>query len=294
MLPDRSKRYAGVDGEIARLVLSSPWQLALIGLLVLSLLTAIFPRKALIERLYQQQTMDELTLSYVQNMHRAYPANADAALLLARSQQHTMTLAELEGLLTRFVTEGEPRQRTEAQTLLFQAYQAKLETHPAPGEKTTLTKHMLEVLQAAKSLDFSPEQTRDFANEAFALNQPELGLYFFKKLHLDEPGRVLEKYAQLSLGQGQYVAASNYYFLALEKTTQLEEMRHLFLSGVQTLMAASLFKQAMQAAQQHLGDLKNDPQTLRYLSRAALAAGDTQLAASYARLLVFQPKGKAS
>jgi hypothetical protein len=53
-------------------------------------------------------------------------------------------------------------------------------------------------------------------------------------------------------------------------------------------MAASLFKQAMEEARLRLGDLADDPQTLRFLSRTAMAAGDPVAAADYARRLVFR------
>ena len=60
-----------------------------------------------------------------------------------------------------------------------------------------------------------------------------------------------------------------------------------YLSGT-AQMASSQFDQAMLAADQHIGDLEDDTETLRYLTRAALAAGDPAKAAYYARRLVFQ------
>jgi hypothetical protein len=44
----------------------------------------------------------------------------------------------------------------------------------------------------------------------------------------------------------------------------------------------------METAKLKLGDLANDQQTLRFLARTALAAGDPMAAAGYARKLVFQ------
>jgi hypothetical protein len=93
------------------------------------------------------------------------------------------------------------------------------------------------------------------------------------------------------LGEGQHAAAANYYFLALDSTTSTDESRRLFLSGIQALMAANLFEQAMNEAQQRIGALENDAPTLRFMSRAALAAGNSALAADYARKLVFRPRG---
>ena len=293
MLPDRSKRYAGVDGDIARLVLASPWQLALVALLVLALLTAIFPRKALIERLYAQKTLDELTLSYVQNLYRANPANADAALLLARSQHAMMTLADMERILWPLVPDGAPRQRIEARSLLFQAYQSSLEKNPNQAEKIRLNARLVELLQASRDEALPEELLHAFAAKSFELNLPRIGMDFYKQLRLGQPGKVFEKYGDIALGEGQYAAAANYYFLARENATSTDESRRLFLAGIQTLMAANFFDQAMAEARQRIGALADDAPTLRFLSRAALAAGDAPLAADYARRLVFRNQAKA-
>jgi hypothetical protein len=66
------------------------------------------------------------------------------------------------------------------------------------------------------------------------------------------------------------------------------DARRFFQTGVKTLMAASQYSQALEMAKLKLGDLSNDPQTLRFLSHTALAAGDPVAAAVYARKLVFQ------
>jgi len=65
----------------------------------------------------------------------------------------------------------------------------------------------------------------------------------------------------------------------------------LLREGVGALMQASLFPQAMQAADRELGNLADDPDTLRYLARTALAAGDPPRAVGYARRLVFREFG---
>ena len=54
-------------------------------------------------------------------------------------------------------------------------------------------------------------------------------------------------------------------------------------------MAASRFAWAMRVAERDIGDLADDPETLRYMARAALAAGEPVRAARYAQGLVFQP-----
>lgn len=96
-----------------------------------------------------------------------------------------------------------------------------------------------------------------------------------------------EEYAREWLGLGDYATAAHYFFVAREEATNTEDARRLFMTGMGAWMASSQFKQAMLAADQHIGDLDNDLQTLRYLTRVALAAGDPARAAYYARRLVF-------
>ena len=114
MLPDRSKRHAGVDGETPRLQLASNWQLMLVAVLMIGLLRVIFPQKALVEKLYDQERLDELTLSYIENLHRTEPSNVDLTILLGRVQRDTMDIDNLDHLLQPVIRAGNARQRDEA------------------------------------------------------------------------------------------------------------------------------------------------------------------------------------
>lgn len=288
MLPDRSKRYAGVDGQIARLELAANWQLLVVALLVVALLMAIFPRKTLIEQLYQQQALDDLTLSYVQNLYRTNPKNSDAALLLARTQQDVMDIPKLESLLVGLVASGDLRQRNEARAVLLKAYRNRLGKEIDNQEASHLTASLVGMLQAAKADQLPDSLARAFGDEAFMLNMPQLGVAYYGKLHIDQSASALEGFGDRALGNGQHAAAATYYFMAQEHAASIDESRRLFQSGIRALMAASLFTQAMDEARLRLGDLADDPPTLRFLSRTALAAGDPVAAADYARRLVFR------
>lgn len=288
MLPSRSKRYVGIDGEIVRLELAANWQLTLVALLVLGLLTAIFPRKALIEQLYQQETLDDLTLSYVQNLYRTNPNNSDAALLLARTQAASLGIRQLESLLMGLTKAGDLRQRYEARALLVQAYLRQLDQATDTDEVKRMQTRVTGMLQAAQHDAMPDHLTQRFGDLAFKLNLPDLGLIFYKKLALAQSAEGVERFADLLLAKGQHAAAAHYYFLARERSDSLDESRRLFQLGIRTLMAAGLYRQAMQAAQAKLGDLAQDRPSLRFLASTALAAGDPAAAAAYARRLVFQ------
>jgi hypothetical protein len=288
MLPDRSKRYAGVDGEIARLHLAANWQLVLVALLVLALLAAVFPRKALIEKLYQQQSLDDLTLSYVQNLYRTNPSNPDATLLLAKTRPDLIDVPKLEAVISDLIESKDVRQRNEARTILLKAYRSRLDKGIEKTEEARLTAQMMVLLQSVQNDELPAALVRSFAEEAFRLDQPELGVALFKRLNIDVSANELRAYGDLALGHGQHALAAKYYFMARDKAESLPDARRFFQAGVKTLMAANQYAQALEMAKLKVGDLVNDPQTLRFLSHTALAAGDPATAAVYARKLVFQ------
>ena len=107
------------------------------------------------------------------------------------------------------------------------------------------------------------------------------------KLKLQQPSLELEELGNKALASGQHEGAAIYFMLARDRTSSIGEARRLFRKGIETYMAASLFKEAMRAASGPLGDLESDLPTLRFLARTAIAAGDPARAASFARRLVF-------
>nr|WP_315471705.1 hypothetical protein [uncultured Rhodoferax sp.] len=289
MLPSRSKRFAAPDEEIPRLVLTTPWQVALIAMMMLALLATIFPQKTLVNTLYEQKDLDPLTLSYIQNLYRAETSNMDVALLLARTQGGKRDMAALEPTLLLAAREGSPRQRQEAYTILFDAYQQQRAKAFGRTEADSVRRHLGALLKQASEENLQPQTLRAFALSAFELELPGTGMALIGRLHLAHPLAELEELGNQALARGQYQAAAACYLLARGQAATREQARRLFQKGVETYMAASLFPLAIQAAHRYLGDLEDDLPTLRFLTRTATAAGDPALAAWYARKLVFTP-----
>ncbi len=290
MLPDRSKRYAGIDQRPVRLVLATHWQLVLIAVIMIGLLRVIFPHKALVEKLYHQDQLDELTLSYIENLYRAEPTNFDLTILLARARPN-QSLSEQEQLLKTVLSSGNVRQRGEARLLLLESYEKTIETAHSEAEAAHWTGQLIALLQATRSDDVSPELAGIFAATAFRLERTDLGVYFLGQISAGHPVTALVDYAKEALGLGRYVLAAEYYLLARNHTQNLDDARSYYQKGIEALMASSRFQLAMQEAQRELGDLANDPSTLRFLAHAALAAGEPKQAALYAQRLVFMDAG---
>lgn len=287
MLPDRSKRYAGVDGDIPRLRLTNLWQLVVIALLVLTLLVVIFPRRRLVDSLYQQQNLDELTRSYIQNLYRVEPDNADVALLLARTQGKTLNLSTFEENLLKLVAQGTQRQQQEATQILFDVYNQRLASAQMEKERLDLSARLVTLLLQSSDHRLPETMVQAFAAKSFELDLPELGLSYLQQVGQSKPLQALEDYGDRALARGDYAVAASYFLMARDGADTVVEARRLFEKGIQTYIADSLNQQAMQAARDHLGDLTADLPTLRFLVRSATAAGDAVLAAEYAQRLVF-------
>jgi tetratricopeptide (TPR) repeat protein len=124
---------------------------------------------------------------------------------------------------------------------------------------------------------------------AFQLEHIALGTAFLNRIAPTQTAIALANYGAEALAKGRHALASAYYLLARQYANTPNAEREYFHQGIATLMAASRFEQAMEAAERNIGDLEDDPETLRYLSHAALAAGYPAHAARYAQALVFRP-----
>lgn len=291
MLPDRSKRYASADGEIPRQRLASGWQLLLMLLVVLVMYYLVFPKKVLIQRLYDQGELDDLALTYVQNLYRADTRNSDAALLLARHRASSMDARELETLVLPFVRSEDLRRRTMARQLLATAYERQLEGFPSPLMRARLRERLADVIRQALNDPLPRQLALAYTDLAYRVDLPELGA---RMLQTYAPSLTLAELEQLgheALARREYARASHYFLLARARSTELAQARRLYQLGIGALMAGGLYPQALEAAEAHLGHLETDLPTLRYLVRMALAAGNPSLAARYARQLVFHQPG---
>lgn len=288
MLPDRSKRHAGTDGEVDRLQLASNWQLLLVALLMLGLLRVIFPDKALVATLYDLRQLDTLTMSYIENLRRTEPGNVDLTVLLGRVQRDQLDVDNLDHLLQPAIQSGNPGQRFEAQALLLGAYERVLRTNLSDTERQRHERAVTTLLEETNRDGIPAALAADCAAMAFQLEQITLGTAFLNRVAPKQTAIALANYGAQALAQGRYTLASMYYLSARSHANTLDAEREYFHQGIATLMAASAFEQAMLAAERDIGNLADDPETLRYLAQAALAAGYPARAARYAQWLVFQ------
>lgn len=295
MLPARSTRYAGLDGEISRLQLVSNVQLALIAFIMLAMFWLLFSPQSLVRQLYAHDHYDDLTWSYLQNLYHSDPHNADVAILVARAQQETSTIDTLETQLSEILNSRDQRQRDEVRLILLKAYQRDLHSDISAQRKSALRARMRGLVNAASTEHITDNRmARALANAALAVGQIKQGIHFLQQADPDlEMADLLLKFGMQARDSGEFETSANCFFAARGIAPNVEKARRWFQFGINSLMANSLFARAMEAAEQEIGDLRNDPQTLRYLVRQARAAGYPDLAAKYAWELVAQRRAGA-
>ncbi len=285
MLPSRSKRYVDSDGQIARLHLITPLELALISVALVALLVLVFPRQTLFEQLYRLSSNDELTINYLENLLRADRDNLALRLMLARARSAHLGMAELDELLAPVELNGSAQQRREATFIRFRVLMASLGNNPSAADREQILRTLQELLQH----DWSADELIYLADAAIEMQQRDTALTLYRRARQLAPNRYgnwIPYSAKRSLGFGYYRMSADLYFIARHEARDRASARSDFIAGVGALMADSRYREAMADADRHVGDLITDTETLRYLTRAAQSAGNLRAAARYARILM--------
>jgi hypothetical protein len=95
-----------------------------------------------------------------------------------------------------------------------------------------------------------------------------------------------------ALMAGDYRRASALCFALMKKASAISERRAYFVRGVRALQAGNLPQEAFAAGERHLDGLAHDRETLIFMTRAALAAGQPQRAQTYVRRALGMENGR--
>ena len=121
------------------------------------------------------------------------------------------------------------------------------------------------------------------------LDQGAIAIQFYQRLAKQDVARATQwqaRTAEIALGVGEYRAAAAANFAAQATATSRDEQRRYFIAGLKALQAGNLLDDAMTEAQRRVGPLIDDTETLRFLTRLAMACNRPDLADQYARRLL--------
>ncbi|MFM0736208.1 tetratricopeptide repeat protein [Paraburkholderia xenovorans] len=270
--------------------LFSPAVILVLGALTALMLVLAFPREKLESRLLGGVNADGLTIAYLEAWLRINPDNADVLSALTREYLKGQRIADAARVLERLQHSNDPAARQGALAIRVSIAQQRLYAlKPDDPARAARMRELDAVLREAAAYQWDIEQLAVLARQARGLNDSELAARYYRQLIQRDPAHAsgwLIDLAQTELGNGRYAAAADAWFDAQRHASTLDERRKRFMAGVQALQAGNDPVAALQAANTHLGDLADDPDTLRYLANLALAAGRPDLAERYVKRLL--------
>ncbi|MBN3765305.1 tetratricopeptide repeat protein [Burkholderia sp. Ac-20365] len=270
--------------------LFSPAVILVLGLLVGVMLALAFPRERIESRLLEGANVDGLTIAYLEAWLRVDPNNADVLSELTREYLKGQRISDATRILDRLALSRDPGARQSALAIRVsiaqqRLYALKLDDPARPARIRDLDA----LLHEALAYKWDVEQLKMLAQQARGLNDNDLAARYYTLLSTSDPQHArdwLAALAQTQLGNRQHRAAADAWFAAQAQATTRNDKRAAFIAGLRALQSGNDMAATMQAADQHIGDLADDPETLRFLANLALAAGRPDLASKYVKRLM--------
>lgn len=291
MSPPQSRLTAPDQSE--RPQLAPAWLIVLFSVVICLGLWLLYPRQDLEKRLIQTGET-ELANSYLHNLLRSDPNNPRLRLLLARREiAHGDTVSArttLQAALQSNDTELY-RQALWVQWELLSYEYWHMPPHPEQEPKRQAQHSLLRAhIRTLAQHDWPPEQTLQLAALASQFNEPEIAVALLPKPTLPETAaeRALfyERAARDALAQGNYSGCAQFYVTARSYTTDPEQARGYYYAAVAALQSGNQPAAALVLAEQEIGPLANDTDTLFMLTQLARAAGRPDIAQQYVRRLL--------
>ncbi|WP_109481974.1 tetratricopeptide repeat protein [Paraburkholderia sp. C35] len=270
--------------------LFSPAVILVLGLLVGVMLALAFPREKIESRLLEGANVDGLTIAYLEAWLRVDPNNAEVLSELTREYLKGQRISDATRILDRLSRSGDANARQSAMAIRIALAQQRLYALKPDDPARPARLHELDaLLHEAFDYKWDVEQLTMLAQQARGLNDNDLAARYYTLLSKSDPqhaGEWLAALAQTQLGNQQHRAAADAWFAVQAQATTLDDKRAAFIAGLRALQSGNDMAATMQAADQHIGDLADDPTTLRFLANLALAAGRPDLASKYVKKLM--------
>lgn len=287
MLLQRSK-LAAQTAERPRL--APPWLIGLFVGMVALVMLMVFPRDRLLQLVLNGSEEDALTSAYVRNLMRTEPDNLELHLMAARQYLRAGRSADARLALQPALDAGDAETREEARGLQWEIrlhdWQGLAKDSP---QRATLGANLrLELARDAATINDS-ETLLDLAQGALTLGDPQAALAIYRRIgqrRSDLGSASYERMAQSMLGQGEYAAAAELYFIARRQAVGLNEQRRYFTAGVRALQSGNRIVDALAAAERELGSLGDDTEALVLVVEIARAANRVDIADHYVRRLL--------
>ena len=287
---EHSPSHADPKRATERERLLSPWSILLLTGSVLGLLVILFPQESFRREITKSDRMDAVSLAFARALVSALPEHQELRLALAQRYLATGESDAARQAVAPLLKSGEQRLAGDARLLLFHV--TERDTYALPEGSSTRAEGLMRLRAQLADLfarSWTAKQWAELGERALKLGERQYALTAYQRL-AGMPGEEVTawtiKAAEMALAQGEHRLASRLYLEACDKSTVLEERRAAFLYGLKALQAGNLLDEALQAAEDHIGQLREDEPTVLYLVMLARMANRPALAERYVKVLL--------
>lgn len=285
-----SPSHADPKRETERERLLSPWSILLLTGSVLGVLVILFPQESFRREVAKSDRMDAVSLAFARALVSALPEHQGLRLALAQRYLATGEFDAARQTVAPLLKSGDPGLVGDAKLLLFHV--TERETYAFPEGSPARAEGLMRLRAQLADLfarSWTAKQWAELGERALKLGERQYAMTAYQRL-AGMPGEEATawtiKAAEMALAQGEHRLASRLYLEACDKSTALEQRRAAFLYGLKALQAANLLDEALQVAEDHIGQLREDEPTLLYLVMLARMANRPALAERYVKVLL--------
>lgn len=294
MLLQRSKLAAA---SVERPRLAPPWSITLLGVLVLGVLVAIYPHKALVNRIIEAPP-NAVTEAYLVNLLRTDPGNPQLGLMLARHRLSSSLYEQLEQTLARLLQSPDKEVRLEASWLRWRAAEQRFSRlQPGTAQYTDNKARLRAWLHTLAVLDWPEHMTIEIARRAFLFGDAELGIELFQRLSGSAAGRSADWYAeaaQVALAGGEYFAAGKFFLIAARRSSEPAEQNRLFMDGMLALQSGGQVQEALALLEEELALRPSLGESRQVLELLVHFAGDSRLGIELLQRISVSGQGRST
>jgi hypothetical protein len=290
---ERHGTWYSFDTPYQRLALFSGWSVAGFGLAVGLGLVLVYPHQTLEQRLASrdlQRAPDRLTVEYLKVFLKAEPGAIALRHALVDQLVRLGSYGEARDALAPLLRADDAAVRLDAQWLeLSMLEQEAFAAAEGSPDRAARYERMRAQLALLLQLPQDSQHLLILGRKALAAGAGRIAAQAFQKIAARPEVLAPEIYAEAAsatLGLGNYAAAAELYFRAMQVTRVLDKRRVYYLTALRTLQSAGQNDGLIKAADAHLGALAGDTETLLFLARMAQSANELDAAQRYARLLL--------
>ncbi|HYC46732.1 MAG TPA: tetratricopeptide repeat protein [Burkholderiales bacterium] len=292
--------------EPPRQRLTSPWTLVGITVAVVITLVLIFPGRGILtsetqvgarsRTVHAPAAAGDPVLAQLQAQTRKEPTNPQPRFALAQKHVELGSIKDARAALEPLYNSPDPavRQRARLEDFKLQI-QEMYAIQPGTPQRARETERLRQELAAMAQYQWDSAGLRELTDLAAKVEARKLRASLFLRIVKSDESLVraqVDEAGKQVLSDGEYLTAAELYFAAQQRAASLDDRRHYFRQAIASYHAGNMTREALLAADAHMGALANDDQTLKYMIKLARAANDMKRAQLYAkRLLRMSARG---